>query len=197
MSAAHGWSEIEAEAKKAGVDAFLPKPFLESDLRQTIQKTGKNVNRKGTVVPNEDVLRGKRFLVAEDNEINLEIAAALLQDAGAIVTSTQNGQEAVERFSEAQEGFYDLILMDIQMPVMDGCSAAQAIRALPRSDAKCTIIIAMTANSFREDVQKCLDSGMNAHIAKPFILNDITSAYLEVLGSWKLRKADIDRHVDV
>ena len=73
------------------------------------------------------------------------------------------------------------ILMDVQMPVMDGCSATQAIRALPRSDAKSTIIIAMTANSFHEDVQKCLDSGMNAHIAKPFVMRDITSAYTEVL----------------
>jgi two-component system sensor histidine kinase/response regulator len=183
-------------AALCGADATLCRPVFHSDLAVLMTVlTGQNQDQ--TKPEQSAVLAGKQVLLAEDNEINLEIAAALLQDAGAIVTSTQNGQEAVERFSEAREGFYDLILMDIQMPVMDGCSAAQAIRALPRSDAKCTIIIAMTANSFREDIQKCLDSGMNAHIAKPFILNDITSAYLEVLGSWKLRKADIDRHVDV
>ena len=113
----------------------------------------------------------------EDNEINLDIAGALLQDAGASVTTAENGREAVARFSESPEGFYHLILMDVQMPVMDGCSAAQAIRSLPRPDAKSVIIIAMTANSFREDVQKCLDSGMNAHIAKPFVMDDIIGTY--------------------
>ncbi|MCI7383972.1 MAG: ATP-binding protein [Hungatella hathewayi] len=188
--------DLDDMAALCGADATLCRPVFHSDLAVLMTVlTGQNQDQ--TKPEQSAVLAGKQVLLAEDNEINLEIAAALLQDAGAIVTSTQNGQEAVERFSEAREGFYDLILMDIQMPVMDGCSAAQAIRALPRSDAKCTIIIAMTANSFREDIQKCLDSGMNAHIAKPFILNDITSAYLEVLGSWKLRKADIDRHVDV
>ena len=126
-------------------------------------------------------LNGEQVLVVEDNEINLYIAVALLEDAGAIVTTASNGQEAVKRFHEAPEGFYKLILMDVQMPVMDGYSATRAIRALPRSDAKRAIIIAMTANSFHEDIQKCLDSGMDAHIAKPFVMNDIYSTYADVL----------------
>ena len=133
------------------------------------------------------VLAGAQILVVEDNEINLDIAAALLEDAGAIVTTAQNGREAVERFSEMPEGFFQLILMDVQMPVMDGYSATQEIRRLPRSDAKSTIIIAMTANSFREDIQKCLDSGMNAHIAKPFVMNDIFTAFMDVLKKQEAR----------
>ncbi len=126
-------------------------------------------------------LSGTHVLVVEDNEINLEVAVALLQDAGAVVTTARNGQEAIARVSRAPEGFYQLILMDVQMPVMDGCSATQVIRALHRPDAKSTIIIAMTANSFREDVQKCLDSGMNAHIGKPFVMNDIIRTYTKLL----------------
>ena len=96
----------------------------------------------------------------------------------------------MERFSEAPEGFYDLVLMDVQMPVLDGCGATRAIRALPRSDAKNAIVIAMTANSFREDVQKCLDSGMNAHIAKPFVMDDITGTYTRVLRERAEGQAD-------
>ena len=172
--------ELDAAAALGGADATLCQPVFHSGIAALmIELTGQNNDQPKTEQPT--VLAGAQVLVVEDNEINLEIAGALLQDAGAIVTRAQNGKEAVTLFSEAPEGFYHLILMDVQMPVMDGCSATQAIRALPRSDAKSTIIIAMTANSFHEDVQKCLDSGMNAHIAKPFVMHDITSAYTEVL----------------
>ena len=167
LSAAHGWSEIEAEAKKAGVDAFLPKPFLESDLRQTIQKTGKNVDRKGSVVPNEDVLRGKRFLVAEDNEINAEILCELMSIEGAKCEVAVNGQQALDYFLRSEPGYYDAVLMDIQMPVMDGYTAAGKIRACGHPDAAVIPIAAMTANAFAEDVQNALSAGMDAHIAKP------------------------------
>ena len=172
--------ELDAAAALCGADATLCQPVFHSGIAALmIELTGQNNDQPKTEQPT--VLAGAQVLVVEDTEINLEIAGALLQDAGAIVTRAQNGKEAVTLFSEAPEGFYHLILMDVQMPVMDGCSATQAIRALPRSDAKSTIIIAMTANSFHEDVQKCLDSGMNAHIAKPFVMRDITSAYTEVL----------------
>lgn len=127
--------------------------------------TGQNQDQ--TKPEQSAVLAGKQVLLAEDNEINLEIAAALLQDAGAIVTSTQNGQEAVERFSEAREGFYDLILMDIQMPVMDGYEATRRIRALPRPDAHTIPIVAMTANAFSEDIEKALAAGMDDVATKP------------------------------
>ena len=126
-------------------------------------------------------LSGIRILVVEDNEINLDIALELLQDAGAQVDTAMNGQEAVDRFCEKPEGFYQLILMDVQMPVMDGYSATRTLRALSRKDAASVPIIAMTANSFREDIQKCMDSGMNAHIAKPFVMKDILAACLPLL----------------
>ena len=144
-------------------------------MRRLTGQTQDQQNREPSAI-----LKDAQVLVVEDNEINLYIAVALLQDAGAVVTTAQTGQEAVARFSESPEGFYQLVLMDVQMPVMDGYSATRAIRELPRSDAKSTIIIAMTANSFQEDVQRCLDSGMNAHIAKPFVMDDIYRTYTMV-----------------
>ena len=172
--------ELDETAALCGADGTLCRPIFHSDLAGLMDElTGQRHGQPET--EHSAVLAGKQILLVEDNEINLEIAVSLLQDEKAIATTALNGQEAVERFSEAPEGFYDLILMDIQMPVMDGCSATQAIRALPRQDAKSVIIIAMTANSFRQDIQRCLNSGMDAHIAKPFVMNDITSTYIEVL----------------
>ena len=172
--------ELNDTASLCGADATLCRPVFHSDIAELMAElTGQK-----SVQPEQEtstVLAGAQIMVVEDNDINLEIAVALLQDAGAFVTTAANGQEAVAQFSGAPEGFYHLILMDVQMPVMDGCSAAQAIRALPRQDAKSTVIIAMTANSFNEDVQKCLDSGMNAHIGKPFVMNDIIDTYTKVL----------------
>lgn len=174
--------ELDDAAVLCGAHGTLCQPVFHSGIAELVEKLAE---KDGTPQKTEysSVLAGVRVLLVEDNEINMEIAAALLQDEGAVVTEAQNGQEAVAKFSESPGEFYQLILMDIQMPVMDGYSAAQAIRALSRSDAKDVIIIAMTANSFHEDIQKCLDSGMNAHIAKPFVVNDILSAYAEVLGN--------------
>lgn len=172
--------ELNDTASLCGADATLCRPVFHSDIAELMAElTGQK-----SVQPEQEtstVLAGAQVMVVEDNDINLEIAVALLQDAGAFVTTAANGQEAVAQFSGAPEGFYHLILMDVQMPVMDGCSAAQAIRALSRQDAKSIVIIAMTANSFNEDVQKCLDSGMNAHIGKPFVMNDIIDTYTKVL----------------
>lgn len=174
--------ELDDAAVLCGAHGTLCQPVFHSGIAELVEKLAE---KDSTPQKTEysSVLAGVRVLLVEDNEINMEIAAALLQDEGAVVTEAQNGQEAVAKFSESPGEFYQLILMDIQMPVMDGYSAAQAIRALSRSDAKDVIIIAMTANSFHEDIQKCLDSGMNAHIAKPFVVNDILSAYAEVLGN--------------
>ena len=181
--------ELDGAAALCGADATLRQPVFRSDLAALMAR----LTEPAPAQPGAErcaVLAGARVLVVEDNEINLDIAAALLEDAGAVVARAQNGQEAVERFSEAPEGFYDLVLMDVQMPVLDGCGATRAIRALPRSDAKNAIVIAMTANSFREDVQKCLDSGMNAHIAKPFVMDDITGTYTRVLRERAEGQAD-------
>ena len=113
-------------------------------------------------------IKGKRILLVEDNELNAEIAKTVLEDVGALITRAENGQQALELFKEKPAGTFDVILMDLMMPVMDGYTATRKIRELERSDAKTVPIIAMTANAFQEDAEKCIAVGMNAHLAKPF-----------------------------
>ena len=113
------------------------------------------------------VLEGKQILLAEDHPLNAEIATKILQKVGCVVTWVKNGQECVDLFEHSSLGDYDIILMDIRMPVMDGIDATKAIRSLPRRDAQTVPVIAMTANAFEEDVKACLDAGMNDHLAKP------------------------------
>ncbi len=129
------------------------------------------------------VLRGKRVLLAEDYEMNLEIATELLKLAGAQVTQARNGQEAVERFAQSQPGEFDVILMDMNMPVLDGCGAAAAIRAMDRPDAASVPILAVTANAFAEDVAATAQAGMNAHIAKPIDMRQLAGV-LQGLEGW-------------
>ena len=112
-------------------------------------------------------IKGKRILLVEDNELNAEIAKTVLEDVGALITRAENGQQALELFKEKPAGTFDVILMDLMMPVMDGYTATRKIRELERSDAKTVPIIAMTANAFKEDAEKCIAVGMNAHLAKP------------------------------
>ena len=112
-------------------------------------------------------ISGKRILVVEDNELNIEIAEYILKEAGASVEKAENGKAALEQYQISEEGYYDAILMDLMMPVMDGYTATRKIRELERSDAKTVPIIAMTANAFQEDAEKCIAVGMNAHLAKP------------------------------
>ena len=118
-------------------------------------------------------LTGRRILLAEDNELNWEIAEELLTAEGLELDWAENGQICVEKFQASQPGHYDAILMDLRMPVMTGYQATEAIRALERPDGQTIPIIAMTADAFAEDVQKCLDAGMNAHVAKPIDVRDV------------------------
>ncbi len=118
-------------------------------------------------------IKGKRILIAEDNELNAEIAKTVLEDVGALVTRVEDGQQAVELFKEKPEGTFDAILMDLMMPVMDGYTATKEIRSLERSDSKTIPIIAMTANAFQEDAEKCIAVGMNAHLAKPLDIEKV------------------------
>ena len=165
---AYDWSEIESEAKEAGVTAFLSKPFYRSKLCYVLGEIrgGKELKKP---VPGEQMpdYRGRRLLLVEDNEINREIARTLVEELGIMVEEAVNGCEAVNTVSNSPEGYYNMILMDIQMPIMDGYEAARAIRSLEREDAKSVPIIAMTANAFEEDVRSALRAGMDAHFSKP------------------------------
>ena len=126
-------------------------------------------------------IKGKRILIAEDNELNAEIAKTVLEDVGALVTRVEDGQQAVELFKEKPAGTFDAILMDLMMPVMDGYTATRKIRELERSDAKTVPIIAMTANAFDEDRKRSREAGMNGHLAKPLNIQDIIGTIAECI----------------
>ncbi len=127
-------------------------------------------------------IRGMRLLLVEDNELNAEIARLLLEDAGAVITRVSDGQQALDLFREQPAGSFDVILMDVMMPVMDGLTATRAIRGLDRPDAKTIPIIAMTANAFAEDAAKCFDAGMNAHLSKPLDIRKVISTIARYRG---------------
>ena len=165
---AYDWSEIEAEARRAGVTAFLSKPFYRSRICYLLNELSgeKRLEEEPARSAARDYT-GSRVLLVEDNDINREIARTLMEELGVTVEEAHDGAEAVERVSVSPDGYYDMIFMDIQMPVLDGYGAAKAIRASGRADAESVPIIAMTANAFEEDVRAALRAGMNAHFAKP------------------------------
>ena len=131
--------------------------------------------------PSGDI-HGLKLLLAEDNELNADIAETLLTDAGAHVTIVENGKKALDCFEAAPPGTFDAILMDVMMPVMDGLAATRAIRAIPRADARQIPILAMTANAFEEDARQCLAAGMNVHLAKPLQMDKVLAALMECCG---------------
>lgn len=181
---AYDWADIEMEARAAGADAFIGKPLFKSrfaHLFREILSDGEEKSNENDVkeLLNEN-FAGCRALLAEDNELNAEIATELLKMMNVEVEYAENGQAAVDLFAASEQNRYQIIFMDIQMPVMDGNEAARAIRALPRRDAKRIPIIAMTANAFSEDVQASLNAGMNEHIAKPLDLKQ----FVKVLKRW-------------
>ncbi len=167
---AYDWSDIEEEAKKAGAHGFISKPLFKSNLYYGLSHyAGIGEETAAKSEEKQYDFQGKHILLAEDNDLNWEIAQELLTGAGFEVERAENGQACVDKFTESQEGYFDVILMDIRMPVMTGYDAAKAIRGLERPDAGLPII-AMTADAFSEDIQHCLDCGMNAHISKPIDL---------------------------
>ena len=171
------------KAKAAGIDAFIAKPLFRSRLTATLrqftsgrkEKTARNYLEELS----ESDYTGKRILLVEDNELNREIAVEILQMTGAEVETAENGKIAVEKVEASPKGSYDLIFMDIQMPVMNGYEATAAIRSLPGAKGKLPIV-AMTANAFAEDVQLAKNTGMNGHIAKPLDMNKLN----DVLKNW-------------
>ena len=177
------FSEIEEEARGAGVNAFIAKPLFRSRLTATLRRftSGKKEDSAENYLENfaKADYTGKRILLVEDNELNREIASEILGMTGVTVEAAENGKLAVDKVTEAPENWYDLIFMDIQMPIMNGYEATAAIRALPGSRGKVPII-AMTANAFAEDVQLAKNTGMNEHIAKPLELAKL----FDVLKQW-------------
>lgn len=168
---AYDWSEIEQEATLAGVNAFLEKPLFKSRLIHVLKEV-LGVHGEERKISELESFRecdyvGKRVLLVEDNELNIEVAGELLDMIGLKVDMAHNGKEAVEKVSEQPAGYYDMIFMDIQMPVMNGYEATAAIRSMERQDLKEIPIVAMTADAFADDVKKSIKAGMNGHIAKP------------------------------
>ena len=177
------FSEIEEEARAVGVNAFMAKPLFRSRLTATLRQFTSGKKEKNARNYLEDFAKenyaGKRILLVEDNALNREIASEIIGMTGVTIDSAENGKIAVEKVMEAPEKWYDLIFMDIQMPIMNGYEATAAIRALAGSRGKVPII-AMTANAFAEDVQLAKNTGMNEHIAKPLDLNKLN----DVLKQW-------------
>lgn len=167
----YDFAEIEKEAREAGVDAFIAKPLFKSRflgaMNEAISKIPHKEHKSEIDLIQEKSFVGKRILLAEDNALNAEIATELLTTAGFEVEWAENGMMAIERLKMSTPGFYDLVLMDIQMPVMDGYEATKIIRGLEREDLKNITIIAMSANTFKEDVEKAKKAGMNGHVGKP------------------------------
>ncbi len=165
---AYDWSEIEDKALAAGVDMFMKKPVFASSVTRAIEQVFRRKSKEfAPETEPEFDFSGKRILLAEDNVINTEIEKSLLEEKHAAVDTAENGVDAIEKFTTSPVGYYDMILMDVRMPLMDGLEATRAIRNLKKSDSKTIPIIAMTANAFDEDVNRSLKSGMNEHLTKP------------------------------
>ena len=181
---AYDWSDIEVEAKAAGVTAFCAKPMFMSDLRETLMSAlgQKQTDAAQGLLPEKNAdFKGKQILLVEDNELNREIAQEILREYGFLVDTAENGAVAVEKVSTAAPGSYDLVLMDVQMPIMDGYTATRKIRALD-DPARATLpIIAMTANAFDEDRRNALESGMNGFLSKPIVIGDLVQELHKIL----------------
>ena len=175
LTSAYDWSEISAEAQDAGVTGFISKPLFRSTLfyglKPYLLTDTEDVSETASVVKED--FTGKKILLAEDNDLNWEIANELLSELGLKLDWAENGQICLDKFRESEEGYYDAILMDLRMPVMSGLETTREIRALDRPDAQTIPIIAMTADAFAEDIRNCLDCGMNAHVAKPIDIDEL------------------------
>jgi len=177
---AYDWDEIEDEAKAVGVDSFMAKPLFPSNVLSTFRRVmeEKRLTRQESAPAD---LTGRRVLIAEDMEINAEILADLLELLDVESEHAENGKVAVEMFDQSAPGYYDAILMDVRMPVMDGLEATRTLRKLARSDARTISVIAMTANAFDEDVQRSLQAGMNAHLSKPVDIDRLRETLQELI----------------
>ena len=173
---AYDWSDIEVEAREAGVTAFCAKPLFMSDIRETLMTVigqSQDEPEKSILPTAGSDFRGKCILLAEDNELNSEIAVELLNEYGFLVDTAENGAETVEKVKNSKPGDYHLVLMDVQMPVMNGYEATKAIRALDNPALAGITILAMTANAFDEDRKKALECGMDGFLSKPIVIEEL------------------------
>ncbi len=180
---AYEWTDIEEEARAAGVTAFCAKPLFMSDLKSVLLAAN-NLNDKVEQAAAWTLadFTGKRVLVVEDIELNREIAEVILTEAGFSVESAPDGTDAVAMVEQSEEYYYDAILMDVQMPIMNGYEATRTIRNMKRKDVAEMPIIAMTANALEEDKEAAIKHGMNAHIAKPLDIEVFISVLKKFLG---------------
>ena len=182
---AYDWSDIEVEARAAGVTAFCAKPMFMSDIRETLMAAigQKQAGAEDNILPAADSdFRGRQILLVEDNELNREIAVALLSEYGFQVDTAEDGAEAVEKVKNSRPGDYDLVLMDVQMPVMNGYEATEQIRSLDDPALAGITILAMTANAFDEDRKKALACGMDGFLSKPIVIEELISTLQNSLG---------------
>lgn len=187
MISAYDWSDIEEEARVAGVTGFVQKPLFRSTLVHNLKwyLRGQSPRKSGKVREESFDFTGRTLLLVEDNELNMEIAGELLADTGAAVEYACDGAQGLKMFAQSPEGYYDMILMDIQMPVMDGYTASRLIRGLARKDSGSVPILAMTADAFAEDIEAAKAAGMNGHLAKPL---NVASVKRMIAQSLKDRK---------
>ena len=180
LLSAYDWGEIEVEAREAGVTDFISKPVFPSDLRRVLLKLfGIEENR----LQEEEKIdfSGKRILLVEDNLMNREIATEYLQDFGFLVENVENGKEACDTLENSKPGYFDIVLMDIQMPVMNGFEATKRIRKFKNKEIANIPILAMTANAFEEDKKAAKEAGMNGHLAKPIDIPKLIETLKEIL----------------
>ncbi len=182
LVSAYDWSTIEEDAKKAGVNGFISKPLFRSSLYKTITEVLQIQTDQNTQEENNSDIAGMNILIAEDIDINYEIVSTFLEMYGITSVRACNGEEAVTLMESAVEKQYDMIFMDIQMPVMNGLDATRAIRKLANPVAKTIPIIAMTADAFSENVAECIEAGMNGHIAKPIDVKVVIKEIRRIAG---------------
>ncbi len=181
LMSAYDWTEIEDEARAAGISGFLMKPLFRSTLFYGLKPYVDAEEVQAVSVEKEPEFSNKRILIAEDNELNWEIANELLHDLGLELEWAENGEICTQMFQNSAPGYYDAVLMDIRMPIMNGYEATDAIRAMNRPDASLPII-AMTADAYSDDIQRCLSHGMNAHVAKPIDIDEVVRILKRYLG---------------
>ena len=178
---AYDWADIEKEAREAGVTAFCSKPIFPSELREVLLAPYMEQESTEETDPSERRFDGRKILLVEDIEMNQEIARAILEAVGFLIDTADDGSIAVERMKELPADTYDLILMDVQMPIMNGYQATRAIRALDDPVKAAVPIVAMTANAFEEDRKEAMDAGMNGYVAKPIDIEKLMQTLEDLL----------------